>query len=150
MALDASLSNTGIAIVDKHKQIIKLHTISTKPTASLGSRLIEISTTIEELIKQYNIELILLEGQYMGGSLQCGFVLGNIYRIAEEQRLAVKTYQPTTIKKVVTGSGKAKKSDMKKYIEEIFNLKARSNEHVRDALGLVHTYFVKEGVMYGR
>ncbi|MBT2217841.1 crossover junction endodeoxyribonuclease RuvC [Virgibacillus dakarensis] len=142
MGIDPSLANSGIAIANFKKEIIKLHTITTEPNP-LQDRIYYISNTLEELIEEYNVHLILFENNYTGGSKEVNWVIGNIYRIAANKGIEIVTYSPATIKKAVTGYGRANKKEMKPHIHRIFG-KFRTNEHVRDALGVIHCYFEKE------
>lgn len=143
MGIDASLTNSGIAITNFNKEIITLHTIKTTNNTPLPERILHISTEFERLIELHNVQLILFENNYTGGSKEVNWVIGNIYRIAAERSIEIKTYAPSSVKKAVTGNGRANKNELKPYIYKIFG-KLKTNEHVRDALGVIHCYFEME------
>lgn len=148
MGIDASLRNTGIAITDKNKKIIMLHTIKTTKDTPITGSILFVHKEIERLIEEYNVGLILFENNYTGGSKEVNWVIGIIYLISAQRGIEVKTYAPATIKKAVTGNGRSSKKEMAPAIYKIYG-KLKSNEHVRDALGIVHCYFTKEVDIYG-
>lgn len=143
LAIDPSLASTGIAVLNHQKEIQYITTIKTKPDESIGKRLSRFCEEIEKMIDTYKIDLVLTEFNYSGGSKEVNWVLGNIFRITEERDIRIVTYAPATVKKVCSGSGRATKADMKQAIIKIYG-DMKSNEHIRDALGVAHCYFEKK------
>ena len=142
LAIDASLSSTGIAITTFSKEIIILHTIKTSPELHIENRILYVYNTLLRIIEEYNIELLLIESNYTGGSKEVNWVIGIIYLLAAETEIPIKSFPPASIKKALTGNGRASKKEIKLAIQEIYG-DLKTNEHVRDALGLVHCYFIK-------
>ncbi|WP_158560228.1 crossover junction endodeoxyribonuclease RuvC [Paenibacillus contaminans] len=156
LAIDASYASSGIAVISYDREIQYITTIKTKrevdksvqkveDPASIGKRLSYITETIEKIIEEYQITLILMESNFTGGSKEVNWVLGNIYRISVERGIPIKTFAPASIKKAVTGSGKATKADMKVAITNLYG-KIKTNNNVIDAIGVAHCYFVKEEI----
>lgn len=143
MGIDASLSSTGVAITSYNKEILFLKTIKTTVNSSIKERILIVHKEIESLIDRFKVHLILIENNYSGGSKEVNWIIGIIYLIAAKNWIDIKTYAPASIKKAVTGNGKASKKEMKPAIHRIYG-EIKSNEHVRDALGIIHCYFEKE------
>lgn len=142
LAIDASLSSSGIAITTFSKEIIILHTIKTSPELHIEQRIVFVYNSLHRIIEEHNIELLLVESNYTGGSKEVNWVIGIIYLIAGEMGIPLKSFPPASVKKAVTGNGRASKKEIKLAIQEIYG-DLKTNEHVRDALGLVHCYFIK-------
>lgn len=143
MGIDASLSSTGVVITTFEKEILFLQTIKTTVNTSIKERILIVHKEIERLIERFNVHLILIENNYSGGSKEVNWIIGIIYLIAAKNWIEIKTYAPASIKKAVTGNGKASKKDMKPAIHRIYG-ELKTNEHIRDALGIIHCYFEKE------
>ncbi|WP_102272460.1 crossover junction endodeoxyribonuclease RuvC [Cytobacillus massiliigabonensis] len=143
MGIDASLTNSGIAITTFNKKIIILQTIKTTSNTPVKERILFVHQELERLIEEFNVRLVLIENNYTGGSKEVNWIIGVIYLITAKRGLEIKTYPPSTIKKVVTGNGRANKKEIKPSINKIFG-ELRTNEHIRDALAIIHCYFLKE------
>lgn len=143
MGIDASLSSTGVVITTFKKEILFLKTIKTTVNTSIKERIFKVHKEIESLIEKFNVQLILIENNYSGGSKEVNWIIGIIYLIAAKNWIEIKTYAPASIKKAVTGNGKASKKEMKPAIHRIYG-EIKTNEHIRDALGIIHCYFEKE------
>jgi len=143
MGIDASLTSTGVAITTLEQKIVILHTIKTNADAPIQKRIHFVYKELEEIIDEHYVQLILCENNYTGGSKEVNWVIGIILLIAAKKGIAIKTYAPASIKKAVTGNGRASKKEIKPAIHKIYG-ELRTNEHVRDALGIIHCYFVKE------
>ncbi|MEY8346650.1 crossover junction endodeoxyribonuclease RuvC [Niallia circulans] len=143
MGIDASLSSTGVAITSYNKEILFRQTIKTTVNSSIKERILIVHKEIESLINRFNVHLILVENNYSGGSKEVNWIIGIIYLIAAKNWIDIKTYAPASIKKVVTGNGKARKKEMKPAIHVIYG-EIKTNQHVRDALGIIYCYFEKE------
>lgn len=154
LSLDpASLKNLGIAIIEIEKDNIKIidhftHVFKSN-LENKEQRLVETKKIITKLIKKYNINMVLMELSLGFGKAfvrsQIIEITGVIKLIACEKKICVKEIAPTRIKKLVTGSGKAKKQDMKKSIMGKFNIgkKDIGTEHEVDAIGVAFAHFVE-------
>lgn len=143
MGIDASLTASGIAITDFNKEIIMLHTIKTNPDMPIHQRILFVYKNLEKIIEDYKVEIILIENNYTGGSKEVNWIIGVIYLLAAEMGIKIRTYAPTSIKKAVSGNGRASKKEIKVAIHKIYG-EIKSNEHTRDALGIIHCYFLKD------
>ncbi|MFE8702907.1 crossover junction endodeoxyribonuclease RuvC [Cytobacillus sp. FJAT-54145] len=143
LAIDASLTFSGIAITTFSKEIIFLYTIKTSSENHIEQRILFVYKTLLKIIEEHNIKLLLVENNYTGGSKEVNWVIGIIYLLAAEKKIPIKSYAPASIKKAVTGNGRANKKEIKLAIQKIYG-DLKTNEHVRDALGLVHCYCIKK------
>lgn len=143
MAIDASLTSSGIAITKLNKEIVMLHTIKTMANMPIPQRILFVYINLETIIEDYQVKLILMESNYTGGSKEVNWIIGIIYLIAAKRGIEVGTYAPASIKKAVTGNGRASKKEIKIAIKSIYG-DLKTNEHVRDALGIIHCYFAKK------
>jgi crossover junction endodeoxyribonuclease RuvC len=143
LAIDASLTSSGIAITTFSKEIIFLYTIKTSSENHIEQRILFVYKTLLKIIEEHNIRLLLVENNYTGGSKEVNWVIGIIYLLAAEKKIPIKSYAPASIKKAVTGNGRANKKEIKLAIQKIYG-DLKTNEHVRDALGLVHCYCIKK------
>jgi crossover junction endodeoxyribonuclease RuvC len=143
MAIDASLTSSGIAITKFNKEIVMLHTIKTTANMPIHQRILFVYINLDKIIEDYKVKVILMESNYTGGSKEVNWIIGIIYLIAAMRGINVVTYAPASIKKSVTGNGRASKKEIKIAIHKIFG-DLKTNEHVRDALGIIHCYFIKK------
>jgi crossover junction endodeoxyribonuclease RuvC len=143
MGIDASLTSSGIAITNFNKEIVMLHTIKTTANMPIHQRILFIHKNVEKIVEEYKVRIILMESNYTGGSKEVNWIIGIVYLIAAERGIEVNSYAPASIKKAVTGNGRASKKEMKVAIHSIYG-DLKTNEHVRDALGIIHCYFVKK------
>lgn len=143
MAIDASLTSSGIAITKFNKEIVMLHTIKTTANMPIHQRILFVYINLDKIIEDYKVKVILMESNYTGGSKEVNWIIGIIYLIAAMRGINVVTYAPASIKKAVTGNGRASKKEIKIAIHKIFG-DLKTNEHVRDALGIIHCYFIKK------
>ena len=70
--------------------------------------------------------------------MKTNLVTGILYLLSAEFDLIIKDYAPTTVKKHIVGSGKAKKIELENSLKEIINqygIKVKTN-HESDAIGI--------------
>ncbi len=149
LGVDPGLRETGLAVVEKEKSSFKiLYTaeIKTKSKEELPKRLQQIFSFLEEVSKEFNPSLLVLEKLYshykhpLTSSL-LGHARGVIMLYAERYKMKVVEYPATRVKKAVTSYGTASKSQMKKMMSYICGLDQEiKSQHIADALALVVTY----------
>lgn len=144
-ALDLSLSNMGVAIFDKGGNIVKIMSKMTHPKSTTGRRLQDLLNFLIDLDKEYKAEKIIIEQ----GFTQFNTATQQLYRVhgvinclfAENEQIY---YAPTTIKKIITGNGKADKKEVQnKLLEWYPGIKFKNNDE-SDAVAIGLTYFVEK------
>lgn len=137
LSIDASLSNTGFAMMEKGIIV----------TCCIGSklrgipRLIEIRDHISRLIDKTNTDIIFIEGYAygsgLGGSRNIDLgELGGVLRVMfYEKGIPYVEIIPQHIKKFVTGKGNANKEMMMKISKEKYGIDFKNNDEC-DAYGM--------------
>lgn len=121
MGVDQSLTSTGITIWDGEKyHWLTLSTVKTKgtksPTIDYTRRLMDLSQDVGELIKEYGVEMVAIEGMSFSSTGRIVFDLGGLSHLLRAKFIELDTpfvvIPPTTLKKFWFGKGNAKKDDM--------------------------------------
>lgn len=143
------MSNTGIAIFDTDTyEPIFITSIATNSKEEYGDRLHTQRNFMEELIHKFPPYEVAIEK---------GFTMHNtstqvIYRIhGVTQELFHEYpqfyYAPTTVKKIITGNGKANKELVQTYILKKYPDIEFKNEDQSDATGVAITHLIKKHKM---
>jgi crossover junction endodeoxyribonuclease RuvC len=137
VGVDLSLSETGLVVIDRNFKILQQELITTLSTINIEARLLEIKNS---LVKFFNKDsVIYLEGLSFASKGQSILELSGLHYFVRvylyETNCFFKLIPPTTLKKFITGTGKAKKELMllkvyKRFGEEF------SNSNLCDAYSL--------------
>lgn len=126
LALDLALSSPGFAVLATFEGkpiVLESGFIKTNPKDIHGNRLKDIYNEIERYLKTYEPEHIVREKGFsrFAATTQTLFKVVGIsdYVVAEEVGLSVHEIPPTTVKKLVTGDGRATKEEV---AEEVFKI----------------------------
>jgi Holliday junction resolvasome RuvABC endonuclease subunit len=135
MGIDASLTNTGIAVLLDGK----LHTESLEPKKLRGAeRLAWFRSEIRALLSVYVPTAVMLEGYAFGAKMQREAMgeLGGVVRLTcWDASAPLSIVQPTCLKLFITGSGAGPKDNMSKEIYKRYGVDLTDNNQV-DAAGL--------------
>ena len=149
VGFDLSISSTGVAVIDEQGYLIETIAIKTKPDDYRGpqgfaNRLVFITDMLMSVLREYRPAKLAIE-QTLTGTAGYGVqdrakLIGVLqYRIATEipEHNDPLYVYPSSLKKIVTGSGKADKADIKKAIDGVFgyDLGLETSDQY-DALGL--------------
>ena len=157
LGIDPGLGVTGYAVierVDGKIQLLEAGVIRGKSKKTLPERIHEIYVGLEEIVNQFKPDAMGLEELYSfykrpRTAILMGHARGAIILAAANAGIPVYSYSATRIKKVVTGSGQATKSQMQRAIMREFNLtEIPKPPDVADALGIALTclYLLKPRV----
>lgn len=144
-ALDLSLSNIGLAIFDKGGNIVKITSKMSNPKDSIGLRLRTLLDFLIDMDNQYKASKIIIER----GFTQFNNATHQLYRVhgvvnclfAKQDQIY---YPPTTVKKKVTGNGKADKKEVKNKLYKEYPGITFRNDDESDAVAIGLTFFIKE------
>lgn len=146
-AFDLSMSNSGIAIFTEGGMPICIFSISTSPKSEHKDRLKAIGDKLLSMKEIYPPKIALFEKGFsrFNVSTQTIFMVQGLvqYLFSEcEQRF----YPPSTVKKLVTGDGRADKQLVKVMVESRFGNIHIENYDQSDSLAVGVCYFLEEGV----
>ena len=148
LALDVSLVNTGGSVFDKEGKVIEVFSVPTSARDSTQVRLKKIADFFIALKKRYEFELVVFER----GFSKFNLVTQQIYRcVGVINCLLWKSEQiyipATTVKKAVTGSGKASKDQVKREVQKQWKDTVINNDDESDSLAVGLTYFRQQGIL---
>ena len=138
--------NTGYAVAyifDNNDIMIENKGVFKDTGKEFNKRFKELYNKIDELIYTIEPDFIVLEKGFVGRnkktSLRLGELRGMIKTLSLKHDIDYFGFEPTEIKKCVTGNGKAKKVDVQKAINKQFNTDIEC-EDISDAVALVLTF----------
>lgn len=147
IAIDIGLNNTGYALFEEEKYLLS-NTITLLTSSSLFSSLYY---SLTDIIKSNQVKKIIYEEPQIFINRKRGKellkVAGMIEAISIENKAECYCYNPMTIKKIITNSGKASKKEIKLSIIDIlerkgYKLIGKQTEHSIDAIAIGYTHFL--------
>lgn len=163
IGIDQGYANLGIAILGynlESKQISfkEAKTITTSPKEEMTIRLKQIFDDVYGMLKNYkNIKFAGCERLFHNNVQKNGrnksanimytnMATGVLYYLCAKKKIPMKEYAPTTVKKVLTGSGKATKEEVEQALNDLiekYKIEVKSN-HESDAIAIALTIINKE------
>ena len=147
-ALDLSLNSTGICLFTNDGRFVKSLTIDTHSKKETKLKLSMIGIEFLNLIKQYPPSIIVIEQGFslFNASTQALFKVHGLinYLFAQYEQVY---YPASTVKKVITGKGNAKKEEVRDAIIKNYSI-TFNNLDESDAFGTGMTYFIKKGLKW--
>lgn len=114
-----------------------------------GEKLLFIYEELCSLL-DYKVELVVMERGFQGTgrSIDLGMVRGLVFLITTYENITIVEVSPMTMKKHITGSGRAKKEDVISAVEKKYHLELptlrpkgkKKDDNIADAIALVDTY----------
>jgi crossover junction endodeoxyribonuclease RuvC len=147
LAIDASLRNSGVAIVDGNNgkpRALYFGTIHNSGSLPSSSCLVAIRDRLAELIREHGPDCCALESviyvQSYKTAILLGAARGAAILAAAENGLPVFEYAPTRIKQATVGRGGAGKSQVAYMVRALLGLTETPDADAADALaiGLTH------------
>ena len=147
LAIDSSLRNTGVAIVESHGNKLRaLHfgIIHNATSLRSSSCLVAIHDRITELIHKHEPDCCALESVIYVQSYKTAIILGAArgaaILAAAERGLPVFEYAPRRVKQATVGRGEAQKNQIAFMVRALFGLTETPTPDAADALaiGLTH------------
>jgi crossover junction endodeoxyribonuclease RuvC len=151
VGIDPGLNITGYAVIEssgRELKLIEAGVIRGKSKGQLAARLSEIYDGVRDVIASLSPHVMALEQLYSHyerpqTAILMGHARGVICLAAEQAGLQVHSYAATKIKKLLTGNGRAPKTQVQQAVIQPFRLaKAPEPPDVADALAitLCHHY----------
>ncbi len=151
LGIDPGSIKCGYGLLDLDRRTIVAagaDVVKTKANDSLHIRINHIYTKINEIINEYNPDVIAVESIFYGKNIQSAFTLGHargviLLAIAQNETKFYE-YSPREVKKAVTGNGNASKNQVRYMVEQMLKLKNIPNsEDAFDALAVALCHYNK-------
>jgi len=152
LGIDPGLNTTGygvLEVADQQIRIVEAGVVRSRPKDTLGQRLAEIHRGVTDVLNTFRPTAMALENLYSHyerpqTAILMGHARGVICLAAAQCQIPVANYAATQVKKTLTGSGRAPKSQVQWAICREFGLTAVPEPpDVADALAiaLCHVHF---------
>lgn len=145
MGIDPGLVDTGYGIIDvsgNRIRLVEAGLVRTTKDTSLESRLKEIYEGITLVLKEHRPSRVIVEDLYTNyryprTAVLMGHARGVILLAASQSELAVTSYPPARVKKALTGTGRATKTQIQRMVQVRLRLdRTPEPDHIADALAL--------------
>ena len=144
LGVDPGSLRTGWGLVTgttPRPQLVECDVIRLKPTASLPDRLYALHRSFEELVRRLGPTSAAVEAPFHGVNARAAFHLaharGVLLAVLAGEGIPVSEYTPATVKKAVTGNGRAEKQQVQAMILRLLGPRpARGSFDVADALAV--------------
>jgi crossover junction endodeoxyribonuclease RuvC len=158
LGIDPGTATTGFGLIDATPDEVKVldfGLIETDKDGDFGKRLININKQLTKVLDRLNPDVIAMEKLFFATNAKTAMTVGRamgviIYTVAMKN-IELNEYAPGTIKKQITGNGRADKKDIQKSLRKILGAKVRSRVHKKThfdnsadalAVALCHAYNV--------
>ena len=157
LAIDASLRNTGVAVIEGGAgkcQALYFGTIHNPNSLRMSSCLVAIRDRLAELIHAHEPDCCALEAviyvQSYKSAITLGAARGAAILAAAEHGLPVFEYAPKRIKQATVGRGSADKNQMAFMVRALLGLSETPSADAADALAIGLTHLrAQEGARLG-
>ena len=157
LGLDPGTATTGFGIINVEKSNFSVNSfglIETDKNKTSGIRLVEIYNKLSHLIKETKPDVISIEKIFFATNAKTAIAVGQAQGVmllaASTMKIKVVEYAPGTIKKVITGSGRANKKEVQKAVRRLLGNKIKSEKHKKthfdnaaDALAIAMTHAIQ-------
>lgn len=159
LGIDPGTATTGYGLLDVDGKDFTVRTwglIETDKDGVKEKRLEFIYKETLALIKLHSPDLFVMEKIFFATNAKTAIAVGQAQGVlllaASKSKVPVVEYAPGTIKKMITGDGRAKKKEIQKAVRKLLGNKVRSKAHGKthfdnaaDALAIALTHIMKEG-----
>jgi crossover junction endodeoxyribonuclease RuvC len=135
----------GILAIDSGKILYRdCGVIHATPSLEYWARVAQIRESFSHLLDQTSPDSVSIEKAYVGKNVRSALALGQVRGVligcAMDRGVSVSEYEPSMIKKAVTGNGNAPKAQIGQMVALTLGLKSAPPEDAADALaiGLCH------------
>jgi crossover junction endodeoxyribonuclease RuvC len=136
LGIDPGTATTGFGLIEvngKSLMVKEWGLIETDKGALPGDRLVNINEQFTKLLKDLSPDIISIEKLFFATNaktaMSVGQAIGIIIYTAAKAGIKIVEYAPGTVKKQITGSGRADKKMIQKAVRKILGAKVRSRIH---------------------
>lgn len=165
LAIDLSMNSPGFAVVgvfEGQPIVLEASVIKTDTSKGHGYRLSQIELEISKYLKKYDVEYIVREKGFsrFANTTQTLFKVVGISDLLAHNitGIEVEEIPPTTVKKILTGSGKSSKEEVAEAVfmkflientEEYFTKKGKLIDDKTDACAVGYAYLKNKNKIKG-
>ena len=150
LGLDPGTHRIGygvIEVVGSNLQPTTYGCLETKPAVLLGDRLVEISDTLDTLIRDHQPDAIAIEELYFVQNVTTGLKVAEARGVlllgARRARIPVAEYKPNLIKSTVAGYGLAGKQQVQRMVQLLLKLPSLPKpDDAADGLAIAITHAI--------
>jgi crossover junction endodeoxyribonuclease RuvC len=145
LGVDPGLTRCGLGVVEgspgRPLQALAVDVIRTPASASIGERLLRISTTVEDWIERYAPDAVAVERVFAQHNVRTVMGTAQVSAVAivaaARRGLPVALHTPSEVKAAVSGSGRADKAQVTTMVVRLLKLTERPTPaDAADALAL--------------
>lgn len=151
LGIDPGLANTGFGVVDYFNgryRMVSYGCITTKRSDDLGVRLLKIASSLQAVIDEFKPNEAGMEELFFVKNISSGIAVaeakGVCTLVLAQNCIPLSEYKPNQIKQAVTGTARADKSLVEKYVKILLGLeKEPKPDHAADALAgaITHLHY---------
>lgn len=151
IGIDVGTNNLAVAILQNGK-LTYFNAIKNNIKDTQGEKLFNIEEFLRIIFKKEKPDYIVVEGTFWNPKEARGYssvsaAIGIIQKVAwETMEKDIIKIQPASVKKTVTGNGRAKKEEVAEKIKEIFKIKQNLSDHKTDAIAIAYSFYLKKEV----
>jgi len=163
LGIDPGTATTGFGLIrytDSGNEVIEWGLIETDKKLLKETRLDFIFEETVKLINKHKPDVFVFEKVFFSNNAKTVIAVGQAQGVmllaASKTKVHVEEYAPGTIKKMITGSGRAKKKEVQVAIRKILGSRVKSEKHKKthfddaaDALAIALTHAFKIGEAKG-
>ena len=161
LGIDPGTATTGYGLVkvnSKKYKAIDWGLIETEKIGDPSKRLESIFKQLHKVLKDYKPDIMAIEKIFFAANaktaIRVGQAQGVMLYAAAKTKTDVVEYAPATIKKVISGNGRADKKEVQKYVRKYLGAKVRSEkrkkthfDNAADALAVAMCHAIREEVV---
>lgn len=161
LGIDPGTATTGYGLIEANKkacEVLEWGLIETDKGALTEKRLESIYLETMNILKRLSPDIFVMEKIFFATNAKTAMAVGQAQGVmllaAARSKLPVVEYAPGTIKKIVSGDGRAIKKDVQKAVRKILGNRVKSKANKRThfdnaadalAVALCHAFKTKEG-----
>jgi len=164
LGIDPGTATSGYGLLEVNHQsydALSWGLVETNKDKEPERRLANIYRQILQIIKKTKPDIMAIEKLFFATNaktaIRVGQAQGAILVAAAESRISVCEYAPGTIKKVISGNGRADKKEMQQSVRKYLGAKVRSEKKKRthfdnaaDALAVALCHAISENMITGK
>mgnify|MGYP001612659315 CR=1 FL=1 len=159
LGIDPGTATTGYGFIDSIKgknSVVEWGLIETDKETKTEDRLNTIFEETLSILNKFTPDVFVFEKIFFATNaktvISVGQAQGVMLLAASKSKIKIESYAPGTIKKLITGNGRANKKDVQRAIRKILGNQVKSKAHKKthfdnaaDALAIALTHAMKEG-----